>query len=224
MLNLRKSIQLLTVLPIPLSGLLTGDLGQFFPTQDSINILAAQEMSLENRYSNSFVNEVFKDNILLNLAYMRGEDINPKKVNWDAIRSPFTYEFELGSGKVFAFHDDVSEKYRTLLVKHTNAHFNATEGFKTDGYLYGDGVCHLASLLYMAAKNAGLEAETPTNHDFMPIPDIPREYGVSIYSNPFAKGSNTQQNLYITNNKTKPITFKFEYRDEKVKVSIIELN
>lgn len=215
-------MQLLTILPLSISGFLPGDLGQFPPSQESINILAAQEMSLENRYSNSFVNEVFKDNILLNLAYLRGSVMSKKDINWDEIRSPFVYEFNLESGKVFAFHDDVLPKYQPLIVKHTNAHFNAQEGFKTDGYLYGDGVCHLASLLYMAAKNAGLEAEAPTRHDFMPIPDVPREYGVSIYSNPFIKGSNTRQNLYITNNKEKPVTFKFEYRDNKIKVSVVE--
>src|SRR3989338_1540439 len=116
----------------------------------------------------------------------------------------------------------VSDEYKDKVVKTTKAHFNSQEGFKTDGYLFGDGVCHLASLLYWVAKDAGLDAKAPTNHDFMAIPEIDKQYGVSIYSNPQSKGSNSQQNLYITNNKGKPVTFKFDYGQDKLKVSITE--
>lgn len=213
-MNIHKSLQILALFPISLSTFL-GDIKHE-------NILAEYEMSLENRQPDRFVNEVFKDNILLNLAYMQGKNIDPKKVNWDSVRSPFTYEFELKPGQVFAYHDDVLAKYQPFLVKHTNAHFNAADGFKTDGYLFGDGVCHLASLINIVAQKANLEVEAPTRHDFMPIPDIPKEYGVSIYNNPYAKGSNAQQNLYITNNKSKPISFRFEYQDNKVKVAVLE--
>ena len=212
MSNIRKNIQFLAFLPIPFSVV-------FGNTE---KVLAEYEMSLDNRYPEKFVNEVFKNNILLNLAYLDGTVTSPKDIKWDEVTKPFKYEFKLDPNKTFAFHEDVEEKYKDSLVKTTNAHFNAQEGFKTDGYLFGDGVCHLASLLYWVAKEAGLETEAPTNHDFAPIPDIPKEYGVSIYSNPYAKGSNAQQNLYITNNKGKPVTFKFEYQDNKVKVSILE--
>ena len=178
------------------------------------NLIAQKEMSLENRQSNKWVNQVFKDNILLNLSYMSGQEV----------KNPFQYEFKLEPNKTFAFHDDVEDKYKQNLVKTTNAHFNSQEGFKTDGYLFGDGVCHLASLIYWVAKEAGLEAEAPTNHDFAKIADIPKEYGVSIYNMPGSKSSNARQNLYVTNNKAKPITFKFEYKDNKVKVSVVEEN
>lgn len=210
-----KSIQLLALIPVPFISLF-GDDSNFWVFEKEKAVLAEYEMSLENRYENGFVNGVFKYNILLTLAYMRGDSVHPI--------SSFTYEFKLEPDKTFAFHEDVDAKYKDSLTKTTNAHFNSQEGFKTDGYLYGDGVCHLASLIYRVAKEAGLEAEAPTNHDFMAIPDIPREYGVSIYSNPYSKGSNSRQNLYITNNKEKPISFKFEYQDNKVKVSVIELN
>ncbi|MBI2085963.1 VanW family protein [Candidatus Daviesbacteria bacterium] len=187
-------------------------------------LLARKEMSLDNRYSNQFVNNVFKDNILLNLAYMTGRVTKASDIKWDEIVKPFQYEFKLDPNKTFAFHEDVKDKYKASLVKTTNAHFNSAEGFKTDGYLFGDGICHLASLINWAAKEAGLEVEAPTNHDFAIIPDISKEYGVSIYSSPFSKGSNALQNLYITNNKGKPITFKFEYYNNNLKVSIVELN
>lgn len=223
MLNIRKHIQLLALLPLPLTNFF-GGIDQLISPETEANVISEKEFSLDNRYPIESVNEVFKKNILLNLAYMDGKVESPKSINWDELNKPFSFEFSLEPTKTFAFHEDVEDKYRDALVKTTNAHFNAAEGFKTDGYLFGDGVCHLASLIYWAAKEAGLTAEAPTNHDFMNIPDVPKEYGVSIYSNPYAKGSNTRQNLYITNNKGKPITFKFEYTDNKVKVSVSEIN
>lgn len=223
MSNIRKNIQLLALLPIPFSEIF-GNVDQLINPKAEEKILAEYEISLDNRYDNEFVNAVFKDNILLNLSYMQGKQIDAKNINWDEIRSNFTYEFRLDPNKAFAFHDDVFDKYRERVMVTTNAHFNSKEGFKTDGYLFGDGVCHLASLINIVAQKASLDVEAPTPHDFAPIPDIPKEYGVSIYSNPYAKGSNSQQNLYITNNKGKPVTFKFEYNGDKVKVSIVEGN
>lgn len=187
-------------------------------------ILSSHEISLENRYPVKSVSDVFKDNILLNMAYMEGRVPSKDQINWDEIRKPFTYQFRLEKGQTFAFHDDVLPEYKDKVVKTTNAHFNGQEGFKTDGYLYGDGVCHLASLIYWVAKDAGLDAKAPVNHDFMAIPEISREYGVSIYSNPYSKGANSQQNLYITNSKEKSVEFKFEYRDDKLKLEVVELD
>ncbi|MBI4038346.1 VanW family protein [Candidatus Daviesbacteria bacterium] len=221
MYNIPRPIQFLAVIPLTFGSLL-GPLDNQ-NLSNSENLLAYQEMSLDNRYADKFVNEVFKKNILLNLAYLNGQVTGAKDINWDQISKPFKYEFKLAPNSTFAFHDSVADKYKDSLVKTTNAHFNAAEGFRTDGYLFGDGVCHLASLLYWVAKGANLETKAPTNHDFANIPDIPREYGVSIYSNPYSKTSNAQQNLYITNNKNKPVAFKFEYQDNKIKVSIVEL-
>ena len=188
------------------------------------HVLASHQVSLENRYPVKSVSDVFKDNILLNLAYMDGRVKTASNINWTELEKPASFAFSLEPGKTFAFHDDVLDKYKSSLVKTTKAHFNSQEGFKTDGYLFGDGVCHLASLIYWVAKEAELEAEAPTNHDFAKIADIPKEYGVSIYNMPGSKSSNARQNLYVTNNKAKPITFKFEYKDNKVKVSVVEEN
>ncbi|OGE27472.1 hypothetical protein A3D02_03680 [Candidatus Daviesbacteria bacterium RIFCSPHIGHO2_02_FULL_39_41] len=187
-------------------------------------MLSSHEISLENRYPVKSVSDVFKDNILLNLSYMEGKVSSKAQINWDEIRKPFVYQFRLEPNQAFAFHDDILPEYKDKVVKTTNAHFNSQEGFKTDGYLFGDGVCHLASLIYWVALDAGLEAKAPVNHNFMPIPEIAKEYGVSIYSNPYSKGANSRQNLYITNNKEKPVEFKFEYKDDKLKVSVLEEN
>ncbi len=221
--NIQKTIQFLAFLPIPFSTFF-GQADQLISPKVEEKVLAQQELSLQNRYSNEFVNTVFKENILLNLAYMEGRIKPERNVNWDEVKKGSQFEFRLEPEQTFAYHDDILQKYQGQVVQTTNTHFNAADGFKTDGYLFGDGVCHLASLIYMAAKAAGLDAEAPTNHNFANIPDIPREYGVSIFSNPYAKGSHTLQNLYITNNKDKPIAFKFEYNGEKVKVAVLELN
>ncbi len=177
----------------------------FLPRSHEV-VLSSHEISLENRYPVKSVNEIFKYNILHTLDLM-GEE-----------------EFILRPGETFAFHDDVMPEYKDSLVKTTNAHFNAQDGFKFSGLYYGDGVCHLASLIYWVALDAGLNAKAPVNHNFMPIPEIERQFGVSIYSNPYSKGANSQQNLYVTNNREKPVEFKFEYKDEKLKLEVVELN
>lgn len=185
--------------------------------------LAQREFSLDNRYGNSFVNNVFKDNILLVLKYASGEKIEPKKINWETVEKPFTYNLALKPGETFAFHDDVLPEFTGKLSKTTNAHFNLSEGFKSDGYLVGDGVCHLASLLYWAAKDAGLNTLAPTSHDFANIPEVPREYGVSIYNYPGKSVSDQKQNLYITNNKDKEIAFVFDYDGKNLKIKVQEV-
>lgn len=185
--------------------------------------LASEQISLEKRYSNTFVNNVFKDNILLGISYMAQKVNNKKDIDWKKIEKPIDYKFILPPDKTFAFHNDVLEKYRDSVVKTTNADFDYQEGFKSDGYLIGDGVCHLASLIYWVSKNAGLNAYAPTRHDFAVIPEISRQFGVSIYKGPGQSTSNEMQNLYITNNKGKPLVFNFSYENGELKFSIEEV-
>lgn len=201
---------------------MTGQPIPALPVQN--HILATHQMSLEERYTNNWVNSIFKDNILLNLAYLKGDVKDSSKIAWDQIQKPFSYEFKLDPNQTFAFHDDVLDKYKGRIAKTTNAHFNAAEGFKSDGYLFGDGVCHLASLIYWVAKDANLEVLAPTNHNFANIPQVPKEMGVAVYNSPSTGSTNQQQNLYITNNRSKTIAFKFEYRDNNLKVSAVEIN
>lgn len=180
--------------------------------------LAQHQMSLDDRYPDTFVNGIFKDNILLNISYL--DDSTTKgNVNWNQVEKPFHYSFTLKPGQSFAFHDTLLPQYQGKVVKTTNAHFNAQEGFKSDGYLFGDGVCHLASLINWSAKDAGLEVYAPTNHDFANIPDIPRQFGVAIYSAP-GSSSDEMENLYITNNKLSDVTFVFDYSGDNLNVSV----
>ncbi len=192
------------------------------PSHNSQTILLAEhQINLENRQVDRFVNGVFKDNILLNLALMKSP-VDPKKIDWNQINQPFHYDFDIEPKQTFAYHSDVLDKYEGKIAKTTNAHFNSFEGFKSDGYLVGDGVCHLASLFNWAARDAALEVESPRNHNFAVIPEIPREFGVAIYADPSAKGVGAVQNLYITNQFSEKITFSIDYQENNLKVSVFK--
>ncbi len=185
--------------------------------------LSQDNFSLEKRYDSTFVNDVFKENILLTLKYLNGDVKNSGDIKWNDIEKPFSFEFALKPGEVFAFHDDVLPEYQGKVVKETNTHFNLADGFKSDGYLVGDGVCHLASLMNLAAQKAGLEVKAPTSHNFANIPQVPKEYGTSIYYYPGQHSNNAIQNLYIKNNKNNEIAFKFDYDGKNLKISVVEL-
>lgn len=187
------------------------------------NLLASESISLENRYDDKFVNDVFKDNILLNMSYLTGRVTKKEDIDWREIQKPIKYKFILFSNKTFAFHEDVLPKYKNSVVRTTNADFNFDDGFKSSGYLVGDGVCHLASLIYWVAKKANLDAYAPTNHDFRAIPEIAREFGVSIYKMPGNLIANAMQNLYITNNRKNAVIFEFDYKDNELKLAIFEV-
>lgn len=184
------------------------------PVVQDNNILAQANYSLSNRYSNTYVNNVFADNILLTLAYMGGKVKKDKGISWEKVKTPGSDTFLLKPGETFAFHDSLLSKYKNSTVATTNAHFNSNEGFKSDGWLVGDGVCHLASFIYVAAKSAGLEVEAPTPHDFAKIPNVEKKDGVSIFS------GNTLQNLYITNNQNKTIAFVFVHKENNLTIRV----
>lgn len=208
---------LLTISTFILMGntLLTG-----VPTATHPQILASTKISLENRaMPGSFMAEVMRDNILLTLAYMRGMPITASP-DWEAVRKPFTYQFELKPGETYSFQKDSLPEYKDSIVKTIDVNFAGQDGFKHDGYLMGDGVCHLASLFYKAAVLAGIEATAPTNHNFMPIPEVEREYGVAIYSMPGSPEANARQNLYIKNNEAEPIKFEISYDGHELKVKV----
>lgn len=191
-------------------------------SNSDLDFLAQKSMSLENRYADKWVNGVFKDNILLTMSYLKGTVKNSKDIKWEEVTKPFHYEMKLAPNEVFAFHDDVLPEYLGKVAKSTNSHFNYTDGYKSDGYLMGDGVCHLASLINWVAREAKLDVLSPVFHDFAVIPGVPREFGVSIYSNPMSPGSNSRQNLYIRNNLKNDVVFVFDYQNEVLKVSIFE--
>lgn len=187
------------------------------------NELASRAFSLENRYRVPSVNEVMKKNILLNLAYLDGSVQAKGDISWDElVNEPKTYKFSLAPGATFAYHSDILPQYQDSLAQTTNSYFNAAQGYLSDGYLYGDGVCHLASLINWAARDAGLEVLVTKDHrSVAPIPEIPDDYGVSIYINP-QTGVGERNNLYITNNKDAEVSFEIEYTGTDLEVKVLE--
>ncbi|MBI3486172.1 VanW family protein [Candidatus Daviesbacteria bacterium] len=185
--------------------------------------LSSHTIKLDERIDGGgWASDIMADNILLTLDYLNSSSVDPEDINWDDVRRNREIDFKLMPNETFAFQEDVLPEYQGKIAKTTNAHFNYQEGFKSDGYLVGDGVCHLASLMYWVAKDASLDALAPTNHNFMTIPGISREYGVSIFYSPEAKASNSKQNLYIRNNKPNPILFKFVVNDKNLEASVEE--
>lgn len=187
-------------------------------------VISEVTYSLSNRYGDSFVNRVFSDNILLTLAYMGNKVKKGESIPWDKVAAPGVTKLTLKPGQTFAFHDDVLSKYQGKVSFTTNAHFNSSEGYKSDGWLVGDGVCHLASFMYVVSLKAGLLSEAPTRHDFAKITDVPKQYGVSIFYSPNDPASSTVQNLYITNNRPKTIAYVFTQKNNFLNIKIEETN
>jgi len=178
-------------------------------------VLASHSINLENRWDTQFVNDVFKDNILLTLYYLDNQIADKSQIDWEEIQKPLEVEFTLKPTETFAFHEHTLPDYSDNLVKTTNANFIGSEGFRNSGHLIGDGVCHLASLMYWVAKDANLTTYNPSDHNFAKINEIPKEYGSGILS------PNPLGNLYIVNNLKKPITFSFDFDGKNLTVAVV---
>ncbi|MDO8551848.1 MAG: VanW family protein [bacterium] len=192
-------------------------------------VLAEHSLDLATRLSNTEANQVFVDNILLTLRYLKGDvgDLRVDKgklatgnIDWEKAREPFEASLTLNPGEVFAYHDAVLPGYRSLPIKTTNAHYMLKEGFKPLSGLPGNGVCHLASLINWVATDAGLEVVAKVNHDFYPVPGVPRINGTSIRYAPDGSNNSFNQNLYIKNQFDTPITFNFKADGENVVMQI----
>ena len=218
----QKILSLVTAVVFAASPLQSGSIISPLAPDQEQHILAVHEMPLGDRYPNPIVNNVFKDNILLTMSYYSGQTKQGGAVNWDNVRKPFTYDLMLKPGEVFAFHNNVLSQYTGKDITTTAVHFGGSDGFRSDGYLYGDGVCHLASLINWAARDAGLNVVSPTNHNFANIPDVPKQYGVAIFTDGTNDTTSEMQNLYIKNNKEAPVHFVFNYDGNTLKVAVIE--
>jgi hypothetical protein len=186
-------------------------------------LISSKKISLLNRVEGGgYMSDVMADNILLTIFRTSGRAPDSNNVDWNMIAQSSKTQFVLKSGEVFAFHEDVLPEFEGKVVKTTNSHFDGSQGFKHDGWLMGDGVCHLASLMAWSAKDANLNVVIPKNHDFRKIPGIEKQYGTAIYFNPGAKSANANQNLYIENNSGKDIIFEFNIVGTDVEVNIYQ--
>lgn len=191
-------------------------------------VLAERTMDLTKRNPGKEVNEIFRDNILLILHYLKG-DINQGRVFledpslssfWEKMRKPFEVGFTLNPNETFAFHDKYLPEFEGKVAKTIPVKYAGSEGFKVVDGLYGNGVCHLATLMNWVASEAGLKTVALVNHDFFPVPETPREYGVSIYYT--GDGEARRQNLYITNTFDFPVVFRFLADRDKVELRIVK--
>ncbi len=195
-------------------------LGYFIPEQK----IVSRSISLDERVpGGGRMSDIMAQNILLNVAYLEGFNFENKNVDWSKVVREKEVSFKLKPGEVFAFHQDVLDKYKDNVAITTRANFNASQGFLNDGYLMGDGVCHLASVINWVAKDAGLYTEVPKNHNFTLIPGVPKEYGVSIYFTPGNKESNELQNLYIKNTKDYPVEFKITVKGMDLETAVYRI-
>lgn len=210
------------------------------PVYQAEPVLASHELDLTNRLDNAYGSSVFADNILLALHYLKNDVNDLKKdsiiiselsLDWDKVRKPFEVSLTLQPSESFAYHQNTLAEFNS--PKYTmNSRFYGEEGYKFLTGLGGNGVCHLASLINWTASNArlaedgeskraGLEVVAKVNHDFWPVPGVPREYGTSIFYAP--NGGNSQnQNLYIKNNFDYPVKFEFKADQNRVKLTIFK--
>ncbi|MBL7150763.1 VanW family protein [Candidatus Microgenomates bacterium] len=165
-------------------------------------ILAEHDLNLETRAKGPYVNEVFKFNILHAIdLYNNG--------------------FVLQPNEVFAFHENIRLEFNDLPVKTGWTKYTAKEGYKTVLGLPGNGVCHLASLMNWVSSEAGLEVIARVNHNFAPVPEVPKEYGTSIRYMRDGSRNTKNQNLYIKNIFDFPVEFVFETDNRGVNLKIL---
>lgn len=207
----------------PLEAPPAGGSAGFFNVVEEIfsEPLAKKTLDLTSRYPEKSVNEVFADNILLTLHDLKGDA--SKNPDWEKIRQPFETSFALNPGEVFAFHEDILPEFKGKVSKTTGAHFNWEDGFKSDGWLMGDGVCHLATLINWVAQEARLKVMAPVSHDFLPVPGVPKEFGTAIYWLPESGWKSQNQNLYIENSFNFPVKFTFKADSQKVELVITKI-
>lgn len=178
-------------------------------------LLSEKTLDLTQRNPSAYINEIFSDNILLSLHYLKG-DIGDPQIDWTKVRESFGVSFVLEPGATFAFHGSaVLPEFENPTLT-MNTFYMGNEGYKAFAGLYGNGVCHLATLINQAAAEAGLEVVAKVNHDFAPVPLMPREYGTSIRT--FDKN----QNLYLRNDFDYPVTFEFQADKEIIALKIIK--
>lgn len=202
-------------------------LGDFTVAEPQLKkqILAQKTLNLATRHPDPWVNQVFSDNILLNLHYLK-DDIEAVKdekgrVDWEKVRQPFEFSFTLVPGQTFAYHRNLLPEFKDKDATFGQSRFWFDEGYKSDGYLVADGVCHLASLFNWVASTAGLEVKSTVNHDFLPVPEVPREFGTSIFYSPDGGRNTANQNLYLTNNFSYPVEFEISADHGQVEIQIV---
>jgi hypothetical protein len=208
-----KKLLLALIIPFFSFSIPTPNLEMVWPIPRE-EVLAEHVLNLNERLPDSeFGNEVFKYNILLALKYIEADPDLPDS---------FTAEVELQPGEVFAFQENLLPEFEKKTVKTGWSKYVAQEGYKPLAGLYGNGVCHLASLINWVASDAGLKVTAPANHNFWPVPGVPKEYGTAIRYLADGGWKTENQNLYVENIFDYPIKLVFNCSSDKVELKIIK--
>jgi vancomycin resistance protein YoaR len=164
-------------------------------------VLAEYSLDLSERNSSPQINEIFVFNILHAVDY-------------------FPETVVLLPGEIFAFHPNVLPEFADQPLKTGWTKYTKSEGYQTALGLPGNGVCHLATLINWTAQEAGLEVTAKVDHNFAPVPGIPKEHGTSIRFMPDGGLNSQDQNLYVRNNFDFPVKFAFEIEEEEEDLSL----
>lgn len=177
--------------------------GQAGQLAENPKILASETLDLSNRYPVASVSEGFKENILIAVGYFYID--NPSGM----ILKP---------GEIFAFHKKgLLPEFKDKITVSQDSDFTTNTGYKVVAGLGGNGVCHLASLMNLAASKSGLEVVSPTNHNFAKIPGIDAKFGTSIST----RNSPENQNLYIKNNFDFPVRLQFSLEGNQLGLAVV---
>lgn len=222
MLNIIVSTALTTSLLLtPVGSPTTLTAGQAASLVDKTKlVLSTGRMDLSYRYPVENTSKVFTENILINLYYLsrlgRGE--NGQVIEGFKPQENVTASFSLTlqPGEVFAFHDKVLDQYKESKIIAPEGGYRAKDGYILLGGLYGNGVCHLATLMNYVAQHSGVEVTALTRHDFAAIPGFDREYGTSISTG----NAPERQNLYIKNDKEMPLELRFDLQGNELVFTI----
>lgn len=186
-------------------------------------IIAQQTLPLSEYQGENvdYVSQAASDNILLALHYLA--KTVPKQgeaIAWAQARQPQLISLELNPGEMFAFHPETLSKFQGKSVKAVQTNFYRSDGYVADNGLVGNGVCYLASLMNWVASEAGLAVTAEVDHDFFPVPNVPPEYGTSIFYTPGSSASQ-DQNLYIENTLDVPVYLVFSADAERVVFGVV---
>lgn len=222
MLNILVSTALTTSLLLtPAGSSTTFTAGQAACLVDKTKlVLSTGRMDLSYRYPIENTSKVFTENVLVNLYHLsrlnKSEDAQiPQDFKFQE-NVPASFSLTLQPGEVFAFHDRVLNQYKDSKIIAPEGGYRPQDGYILLGGLYGNGVCHLATLMNYVAQHSGVEVTSLTRHDFAPVPGFDREYGTSISTG----NAPEKQNLYIKNDKEMPLELKFDLQGNELVFTI----
>lgn len=180
-------------------------------------VLSERALIFDEFNLGDYADGILSFNILRYFHFLKGD---AEEFVGNEVREPFEGRLVLNPGEVFAYHPEVLDEYQDAVAITPETDLSLADGYKALEGLSANGVCYSASLFNWVASEAGLEVVAKVNHDFFPVPGVPREYGTSIYH---LAGSHSSrlQNLYIRNSYEFPVEFCYFASDRGVVLMVL---